>query len=813
MGGNVPAPVTDRRISDARIPVQGAYTGRSNSDWTALLEAVLDSQGVDPDAEALIARFTTRPNLRARILIRTAISGLKAAGIWAKLDCLWLLGTDSIDAAMNWVSPNYTLTTFGGEVYVPGQGYDGDGSTAHLNTGFNPTTAGGKYAQDSASIGIWVLEDQYENKDDMGNTNALIRTFIDTSALSAGFRLNSSATSTVSGTSTATQSYGFRGSFGLTWATRLSSAGFNYGRNAQPLGTVTAASVAPSNDTFFLGGGRVADYSRERVAAAFIGGGLTNAEIATLYTVLSPLVNGLRGPDLYTLDLTSTAQTIEGIGFELQCDSIQSDSGGIQESNITSILLDLTPAERKRLAQTIASVPGGSAFQSFRLALGLFHRGITADGKNFVERLPGNNVAIGQFITDAGIKGITPCYWSPAPYWKRVVIGGTTYNGSTTPVPDKVADPTGYNTYLRNMLQGGTLDAPDKASQPAAYAAWMSDFTNHVVQDVEYVHQNIGRVTKFCPQNEPGTTGSTAPGTYPYCNWTGQLFYDFVAALVPKLRASSTLSTYNGSPNRIDIYIGSKDGLALAPGADLIAADSALMAEIYGWAIHPIDTTAKDAAYVRSFSQFILALGRAGKPIFSDENEYFDPTVTAGSATYLTPQFRFANTAMMPLLWFTEIGSPIWWWIHLGKPTTGTAGETTGRALTVWKPPGSAASTAYPSLTDGTFTTNNVNWNAVKPWLRFLPPGSVRLNMPAAVLRNDVAAMAWRKPNGKIVIAIVNRTEFDQRQRITIPGFAGSLSRYRYDVNVVDQVVETLAVSGGLDLTIPPWSAEFLEQN
>jgi len=809
--GTASAPISDARIARALIPATGFFNGRSQADWNLLIDTALSVIGRDADADALIARFTQRPDLRTRLLIGSAVLGLKNAGIWSKLDCLYVLGTNPADAALNWKSANYTLTTFGNVTYVPGQGFDGDGVSSHVNTNFNPIAAGGNYSQDSASFGVWVLEDNNENKDDIGNTNALIRTSSNVLLYQAASRLNTSSTATVTGTSTSTQSYGFRSSVGMSWVSRTGSAGYNYGRNAQLLGTVTAASVAPSNDSFFIGGGRISDSSSERVAMAFIGGGLTNAEVAQLYTVMAPVVQGLYGPDLYTLDLASAAQVLDGIGYELASDSIEGDAGGIQESNTASLPLDLSASERTRFATTIARVPNGSPFHNFRLAAGLYYRGISADGKNFVERLSGQNAAIADLVTRSGAKGITYCYWSPAPYWKRVTVGGTTYNGGATSVPDKVTNPSGFNTYLRNLLQGGTLDAPDKATLPTAYAAWMDDFANHVVQDLEYAHVNFGPVVRFCPQNEPGTSGATTAATYPQCSWTDQLMYDFLKAVVPKIRASAVLSSFGGQPNRVEVYIGGASGVP-GTGSPLVVADSGLLAEIYGFALHIIDALANNAAYVRTFQNTLAGQNYGGKPVFSDENEYFDPSVTPGNAVYLTPQFRFANTCMMPLMWFVYLGSPIWYWIHIGKPTTGPQYESVGRALTVWKPPGSSASAQYPSLTDGTFTTVDVNWNAIKPWLRFLPWGSVRLAMPPAIPRSDVAAMAWRKPNGKIVIAAVNRTEVEQKQRIAAAGLSGSFARYRYTVSSTDQLVETVQATGGVDFTLPPWTAEFWEE-
>jgi hypothetical protein len=483
---------------------------------------------------------------------------------------------------------------------------------------------------------------------------------------------------------------------------------------------------------------------------------------------------------------------LDGIGFELQSDSIEGDGSGIQTSNTSSIPLDLTTDERLRLATEIASV-GGNPFDNFRLAMGLYYRGYSSDGKNFVERLSGQNAAISDFITNSGVRGIAFVHWSPAPYWKKRTISGTTYRGSTTTFVDPVADPSGYNTITRTLLQGGGLDHPDKATDPTGYATWMDDFTNAVLADMEYVHQNIGPIVKFCPQNEPA---SATP--YPSCVWTDQEVYDFLKAIVPKIRASLILST----GNTVDIYLEESNGAAL------VKADADLLAEIWGRAWHLINETANDADYMRTNAATFVAAA-APKVVFTDESEYFDQVIV-GDSEYKPPEYRFANTVLMPMTWFLYLNSPIWYWIHIGKPTTGPHNETLGRALTVWRPPGSPVSSNYPALAEGQFTTVDVNWNAIKPWLSHMPSGSVRLDTAQSVTAGGLGVMAWRKPDGNTVIAIVNRTATSKDFRIVVPGHTGTFNGLRYDVASVDQDVGQKSISGSVfRTTVPAYSAEF----
>ncbi len=489
---------------------------------------------------------------------------------------------------------------------------------------------------------------------------------------------------------------------------------------------------------------------------------------------------------------------MDGIGFELQSDSIEGDGGGVQAANLSSLPLDLTAGERTRLATTVASV-GGNSFTDFRLAMGLYYRGYSADGKNFVERLTGQNAAIAALISTSGVQGVDFLHWSPAPYWKKNTISGTTYRGSTTTFADPVADPTGYNTITRRLLQGGSLDHPDKTLDPTGYATWMDDFTNAVLADMEYVHANVGRVVKFSPQNEPLTSAA-----YPSCVWTNQDVYDFLKVIVPKIRASVGLSTYGGSPNTVNIYVG--DGV----GATLIGGDAALLAEIYGWSWHLISETGNDADYMKVNGAGYVAIS-AGKAVFSDENEYLDPYVDPSyTATYKTDDWRFANTALMPLTWFVYLNSPSWYWIHIGKPTNGPTYESIGRALTIWRPPGAPASVPYPALGEGEFTTVDVNWNAIKPWVQHMPRGSVRQHCTQSAATTGVGVMVWKKPNTDTVIALVNRTAAAKTFRVVIVGHTGTLAGLQYSATTRDVALGSQSISGNVFMvTVPAYSAQF----
>jgi len=128
-----------------------------------------------------------------------------------------------------------------------------------------------------------------------------------------------------------------------------------------------------------------------------------------LHTLTSPMPTSFDTPGKFQIDITRMNQTIWGIGFEIQSDSIGSGNHGLPESN-SSVPWELTPSERTRLAKEMLL-----GFRFCRLALGLYFRGTTPDEKNIVERWPGQAQALATMAAESQIEGFDVEYWSPPP--------------------------------------------------------------------------------------------------------------------------------------------------------------------------------------------------------------------------------------------------------------------------------------------------------------------------------------------------------------------------------------------------------------
>jgi hypothetical protein len=130
----------------------------------------------------------------------------------------------------------------------------------------------------------------------------------------------------------------------------------------------------------------------------------------------------------YTVDQAKTHQTILGLGYEIQSDSIGSGNNGLPESN-SSVPWDLVPSEKSRFFTDMLT-----GFRYCRLALGLYFRGLTPNETQMVERWPGQAASLAQMAQESAIEGFDAEYWSPAPAWKDTqdFINGSLLSFNTT---------------------------------------------------------------------------------------------------------------------------------------------------------------------------------------------------------------------------------------------------------------------------------------------------------------------------------------------------------------------------------------------
>lgn len=116
--------------------------------------------GANP-ADQLIMAMSPAPDGARETLIRALIADLQTAGVWAKLDVLYVhAAAASQPARLNWIARQNDLTAFNSPTFTVDRGYTGDGVSTYLSSGYNPFLGGVKFTQNSASINVWIGTDQ-----------------------------------------------------------------------------------------------------------------------------------------------------------------------------------------------------------------------------------------------------------------------------------------------------------------------------------------------------------------------------------------------------------------------------------------------------------------------------------------------------------------------------------------------------------------------------------------------------------------------------------------------------------------------------
>lgn len=243
----------------------------------------LAAHGLRAETTALVARMTVAPSAARAAAYDRLVRALIAAGVWARLDALYILAAHDAQAArLNWRAAAYDLTAVGGMTFAPQRGYQGDGSTGYLSSGFNPTTAQAPlFAQNDAHMGLWSLTDGVAAAHDMGAGNSSLAMLATTTTFQA--RGNSGAASGTSST----------GLGHLMWSRADASNVARY-RDGAAHSTTAQASVAPSNYAFRVGGylTSTASYSARQIAAAHWGAALDATQTEALYNALRRYLTG-----------------------------------------------------------------------------------------------------------------------------------------------------------------------------------------------------------------------------------------------------------------------------------------------------------------------------------------------------------------------------------------------------------------------------------------------------------------------------------------------------------------------------------------
>lgn len=232
--------------------------------------------GVEAETAALIARFTTPPTGDRRGHINGLITSLKTAGVWSKLDALYLLAAADAQAArQNWIADLYNLTALSSPTFTADRGYTGDGASSYLATGALRNGLS-KFTLNSASIGVWERTDIEATNYAVGTATGAVGRIQTRAAGGAGGRLNGAT-----GVAFVTGS-----SVGLLALDRPTSGTMRAVRNGVQAITGASTSGTVTADEFYLLRDG-ASYAARQIASSFIGSALSDAEHIALYNAIN----------------------------------------------------------------------------------------------------------------------------------------------------------------------------------------------------------------------------------------------------------------------------------------------------------------------------------------------------------------------------------------------------------------------------------------------------------------------------------------------------------------------------------------------
>jgi len=235
------------------------------------------------EASALALRFATDPGDTRRGLIDTCIGELKAAGVWAKLDVLYLFAAHDAQAAQrNWIQDAFNATPSGSPTFTADRGYAGDGAGGFVDTNFNDLTGSALWTQDTLSLGAYI--NQYA-----GGSNSFL-------GLTSGSNLRMGASTTAittrvhSGTSfNPGITNPSPGHMAITRDTATTSRCLRNGVSVNTSGAVSVAGVNANVVAFRS----ASAYNADRMACLHMGGFLTPAEVADLYGAILAYLTAL----------------------------------------------------------------------------------------------------------------------------------------------------------------------------------------------------------------------------------------------------------------------------------------------------------------------------------------------------------------------------------------------------------------------------------------------------------------------------------------------------------------------------------------
>lgn len=200
-------------------------------------------------------------------------------GWYSKCDAVYWFATNTTTSAnLNLVSSSFGLTSHGTLTFTADHGYTGDGSTGYLDTGITPSAGGLNFAQNSASIGVYLLNNRTSNAVgvDIGAAGAGVNANFIQPLDGGNFTYEVNGATFPNFTNTSTK--------GDWLVTRTGSGAVAAYLNGSSKGTPTDASGSVANQSILIlafhdiPGNGIDDFSTDQVAGTLVCAGFTSTD-------------------------------------------------------------------------------------------------------------------------------------------------------------------------------------------------------------------------------------------------------------------------------------------------------------------------------------------------------------------------------------------------------------------------------------------------------------------------------------------------------------------------------------------------------
>ena len=264
-------PIYRGSYSPAHDPAGGGGGGDANTETTAWANAVTGDGGTI--------------NSTHRSAIDTFITSAKSNGYFSKLDRLWVFKAANSQSALRDIVAAAQATATSSPTFTTTAGYAGNGSSAYIDSNFNPTTAGSpKFTQDSACLFAWSNTSGSEGGAIAGNAGGGGHTYMYPKFVDTGFYSGCQDSGYAFVNSHLVDGIGFFA------CNRSNSSSEQAYVNGGADGTTTSnTSVSIHNSTLRFLSGDTTFTSRVCLAGGF-GQSLTSTEHGNLYTDLNTLL-------------------------------------------------------------------------------------------------------------------------------------------------------------------------------------------------------------------------------------------------------------------------------------------------------------------------------------------------------------------------------------------------------------------------------------------------------------------------------------------------------------------------------------------